>query len=70
MARVSANQEQTAASRFTSVDDIDALYARVAASGVTIEEGLVNRDYGSREFQCRDPEGNLWCFGTYWPKAD
>ena len=28
-----------------------------------------NRDYGSREFICRDPEGNVWCFGTYWPKA-
>lgn len=57
-------------SLYVAVDDVDALHARVAASGVTIEEGLVDRDYGSREFQCRDPEGNLWCFGTYWPKAE
>jgi len=49
---------------------IDAVYARVATSGVTIEEGLADRDYGSREFICRDPEGNLWCFGSYWPKVD
>jgi uncharacterized glyoxalase superfamily protein PhnB len=54
---------------YVAVDDVDALHARVAASGVVIEEGLVERDYGSREFTCRDPEGNLWCFGTYWPKA-
>ncbi len=23
--------------------------------------------YGSREFACRDPEGNLWSSGTYQP---
>jgi uncharacterized glyoxalase superfamily protein PhnB len=30
---------------------------------------LHNTDYGSRDFACRDPEGNLWSFGTYWPKV-
>ena len=24
-------------------------------------------DYGSRDYSARDPEGNLWHFGTYWP---
>ena len=24
-------------------------------------------DYGSREYGARDPEGNLWSFGTYLP---
>ena len=57
-------------SLYLAVKDVDALHDRVAASGVVIEEGLVDRDYGSREFICRDPEGNLWCFGTYWPKAE
>ncbi len=57
-------------SLYVAVGDIDALHDRVLASGVRIEEGLVDRDYGSREFTCRDPEGNLWCFGTYWPKAE
>lgn len=56
-------------SLYLAVDDVDALFARVSASGVTIEEGLTDRDYGSREFICRDPEGNVWCFGTYWPKV-
>lgn len=54
-------------SMYVAVDDVDTLFGRVKASGVTIEEGLTDRDYGSREFTCRDPEGNVWCFGTYWP---
>jgi len=57
-------------STYVVVDDPDALFARAEAAGVTIEEGLTDRSYGSREFIVRDPEGNLWCFGTYWPKAD
>jgi uncharacterized glyoxalase superfamily protein PhnB len=56
-------------SLYIAVDDADALFERVKASGVVIEQGLTDRDYGSREFICRDLEGNLWCFGTYWPKA-
>ena len=56
-------------SLYIAVDDVDALYERAKAAGATIEEGLTERDYGSREFICRDPEGNVWCFGTYWPKA-
>lgn len=56
-------------SLYIAVDDVDALFTRVQASGARIEQGLTNRDYGSREFICRDGEGNLWCFGTYWPKA-
>jgi len=57
-------------SLYIAVDDVDAMFARAKAAGATIEEGLTDRDYGSREFICRDPEGNLWCFGTYWPKVD
>lgn len=56
-------------SLYIAVDDVGGLFERVKASGVTIEEGLTDRDYGSREFICRDPEGNVWCFGTYWPKV-
>jgi uncharacterized glyoxalase superfamily protein PhnB len=52
---------------YVAVTDPDALFARVVASGVAIDEPLTDRDYGSREFRCRDPEGNVWCFGTYCP---
>ena len=54
---------------YIAVDDADAAYARAKKAGATIIQELVDRDYGSREFICRDPEGNVWSFGTYWPKA-
>jgi uncharacterized glyoxalase superfamily protein PhnB len=67
-ALVGAPGQDGGKSIYVAVEDVDALHSRVTASGVVIEEGLVDRDYGSREFTCRDPEGNLWSFGTYWPK--
>lgn len=57
-------------SLYLATDDPDALFERAKASGAAIEQGLTDRDYGSREFIARDPEGFVWCFGTYWPKAD
>jgi uncharacterized glyoxalase superfamily protein PhnB len=54
---------------YVAIDDPDALFARAKAAGAEILQGLTDRDYGSREFICSDPEGNVWCFGTYWPKA-
>ncbi|MDP9138148.1 MAG: VOC family protein [Pseudomonadota bacterium] len=54
---------------YVAVDDSDAAYEQAKAHGAVILEGLVDRDYGSREFICRDPEGNVWSFGTYWPRA-
>jgi len=54
---------------YLAVDDADAMFERARAAGATIVEGLTDRDYGSREFICQDPEGNVWSIGTYWPKA-
>jgi uncharacterized glyoxalase superfamily protein PhnB len=54
---------------YIAVDDADAAYERAKACGAAILEEPVDRDYGSREFICRDPEGNVWCLGTYWPKS-
>ncbi len=56
-------------SLYVAVTDPDTLHARVKASGASIEMELHNTDYGSRDFACRDAEGNLWSFGTYWPKV-
>ena len=39
------------------------------ASGTTIVAEPYDSPHGSRDFACRDPEGNLWYFGTYWPKT-
>jgi uncharacterized glyoxalase superfamily protein PhnB len=54
---------------YLAVDDADAAHARIAASGAEIVKGLTDKPYGSREFTCRDAEGYVWSFGTYWPKA-
>lgn len=54
---------------YVAVDDVDALFARAKAAGAEIVEEPADRNYGNREFICRDPEENVWSFGTYWPKA-
>jgi uncharacterized glyoxalase superfamily protein PhnB len=46
-------------------DDPDALLARATAAGAEVVRELKDEDYGSRGFSVRDPEGNLWSFGTY-----
>ena len=54
---------------YVVVDDPDALHARAIAAGAEIVRELNDQDYGSREFAVRDPDGNLWSFGTYRPSA-
>ena len=54
---------------YVAVSEPDALCARVKVSGTGIEMEPHDTPYGSRDFACRDPEGNLWSFGTYWPKT-
>jgi uncharacterized glyoxalase superfamily protein PhnB len=56
-------------STYVAVDDVDAIYATASVAGATILEEPTNRDYGSREFICADPQGNVWSFGTYRPEA-
>jgi uncharacterized glyoxalase superfamily protein PhnB len=50
---------------YVVAENIDALYERVTAAGADIIRKPEDTDYGSREFALRDPEGNLWSFGTY-----
>ncbi|MFN8112810.1 MAG: VOC family protein [Solirubrobacterales bacterium] len=45
--------------------DPDALHERAAAAGAEILMPPTDQDHGSRDFTARDPEGNLWSFGTY-----
>ena len=54
-------------SLYVAVSDPDALHARAARAGGEIVRELTDTDHGSREFSVRDPEGNLWSFGTYRP---
>lgn len=50
---------------YVVTDDTDALHERAAAAGAEITRKPFDTDYGSRDFAARDPEGNLWSFGTY-----
>ncbi len=49
-------------------EDPDSLFARASGAGAEVVRGLKDEDYGSRGFTVRDPEGNLWSFGTYRPE--
>jgi uncharacterized glyoxalase superfamily protein PhnB len=49
------------------VDDPDGHAARAEAAGAEIVMGVTDQPYGSREYAARDPEGHVWCFGTYQP---
>ncbi|HWH11546.1 MAG TPA: VOC family protein [Solirubrobacteraceae bacterium] len=55
---------------YVVVEDPDAHHARAVAAGATIVRELTDESYGSREYSARDPEGNLWSFGTYDPYRD
>jgi uncharacterized glyoxalase superfamily protein PhnB len=56
-------------SAYVVVSDPDALFERATAAGAEIVRELQDMDYGSREFSAKDPEGNVWSFGTYDPFA-
>ncbi|MEO3874615.1 VOC family protein [Nonomuraea sp. B12E4] len=52
---------------YVAVDDPDAHHDRAKAAGAEITMGPVDQPYGSREYGCKDPQGNPWHFGTYRP---
>ena len=52
---------------YIAVDDVDAHHDRAKTAGAEILMPLTDTDYGSRDYICRDPEGCVWCFGTWTP---
>jgi len=54
---------------YVVIDDPDSLHARARDAGADIIMEPTDQDYGSRDFAARDPEGNLWSFGTYRPEV-
>ncbi len=49
------------------IEDPDERYARAREHGAEVLREIQGTEYGSREFTVRDPEGNIWSFGTYDP---
>ena len=54
---------------YVAVADADKVFAKAKAAGAEIVMELTDQPYGSRDFICKDPEGQVWCFGTYAPKV-
>ena len=54
-------------STYVIVNDIDAHHARAADAGARVVMPPEDQDYSGRLYACRDPEGNLWNFGSYDP---
>ena len=54
---------------YISLEEVDALHDRAAGTGAEVLMPPTDQPYGSRDFIAKDPEGNLWCFGTYRPGA-
>jgi uncharacterized glyoxalase superfamily protein PhnB len=53
------------------IEDPDAHYARAAAAGAEIiRPPYDNEGYPGRAYDARDPEGNVWNFGSYDPFAE
>ena len=56
-------------SPYVVVPDVDAHCARARAAGADIVMAPADQDYGGRLYAARDPEGQLWNFGSYDPWA-
>jgi uncharacterized glyoxalase superfamily protein PhnB len=54
---------------YVTVDDVDAHAERARSAGADIFLEPADQSYGGRGYSCRDPEGNLWSFGSYDPWA-
>jgi len=61
-----ANPRAARSTIYVGTPDVDAIHARAKAAGADVSD-LFEQDYGSRDFNARDPEGNHWSFGTYVP---
>lgn len=55
---------------YVVIDDVDDHHARARAAGAEVVSAPEAQDYGGSVYSARDPEGNLWSFGSYDPWAD
>ena len=52
------------------LDDVDGHAATARAGGADIFMPPEDKAYGGRSYSARDPEGNVWTFGSYDPFAE
>jgi uncharacterized glyoxalase superfamily protein PhnB len=53
---------------YVAVDDVDAVHRAAVEADAEVVREPFDTDYGSRDAAFRDPEGNVWSFGTYRPE--
>lgn len=55
---------------YVIVEDVYAHAERARAAGAAIVMEPEEEDYGGANYTAKDPEGNVWSFGSYDPWAD
>ncbi len=67
--KTAAEADGTTVGLYLIVEDVDAHAERARAAGAEIILPPDDKDYGGRGYSARDPEGNVWSFGSYDPWA-
>ena len=52
------------------IEEIDAHYKKAKTANAEIILDIKDEDYGGRGYSCKDPEDNIWSFGSYNPYAE
>ena len=52
------------------IENVDEHYKNAKANGAEIVMDIKDEDYGGRGYSCKDPEGNIWSFGSYNPYSE
>ena len=52
------------------INNVDEHYQNAKANGAEIVMDIKDEDYGGRGYSCKDPEGNIWSFGSYNPFSE
>lgn len=64
---MASTSDPVSQSAYIIVRDVDAHHRQAEAAGAAIVMPPEDQAYGGRLYSCRDPEGNLWSFGSYDP---
>jgi uncharacterized glyoxalase superfamily protein PhnB len=67
--RTAAEAGGVTQSLYLVLDDVDGHAATAVAAGAEIFLAPEDQPYGGRSYSARDPEGNVWTFGSYDPYA-
>ncbi|WP_269585136.1 bleomycin resistance protein [Roseibium sp. Sym1] len=62
---LSAGATPHPATAYCFVDGVDGYYAEVKAAGANVTEALADQPWEMREFETRDPDGNVLVFGEH-----